>query len=102
GGQGVYVVIDLHRYRAPKQEHADFWREFATRYQDHPAVLFELMNEPHDVSWDVWRNGGPVTDQKKVEANKKAEAPLAENDQRLVAFNSVGMQGLLDAVRETG
>lgn len=102
GGQGVYVVIDLHRYRAPKQEHADFWRAFATKYKDHPAVLFELMNEPHDVSWDVWRNGGPVSDQKKVEANRKADQPLAENDEKLVAFHSIGMQGLLDVVRETG
>ncbi len=102
GGQGVYVIIDLHRYRAPRQEDADFWRQFAEKYKNHPAVIFELLNEPHDVSWEVWKNGGPVSDQKKVEANRKSDAPLAENDERLVAFHSVGMQGLLDAVRETG
>ena len=25
-------------------------------------ILFELYNEPHDVSWAIWRNGGGVSD----------------------------------------
>jgi hypothetical protein len=93
---GVYTVIDLHRYRAPTEVHARFWREFATKYKNHPAVLFELLNEPHDISWDVWKNGGFVSTEK---TNSDA---LTENKEKLKGFESIGMQALLDAVRGTG
>jgi endoglucanase len=120
---GVYLVIDLHEYRAPQPKHVAFWTDVAGRYKNHPAVLFELLNEPHDISWEVWRNGGPVTDKKKApaaaadkkaadakagdagkpgEADKRGDVVVAENDQPVVAFQSVGMQKLLDAVRATG
>jgi aryl-phospho-beta-D-glucosidase BglC (GH1 family) len=49
--RGAYVVLDLHRFRAPKAEHATFWKDAAARYKDHPAVLFELFNEPHGIDW---------------------------------------------------
>src|SRR5690606_551085 len=80
---GAYLVIDLHRYRAPEQVHADFWKEVAEKYKNHPAVLFDLLNEPHDITWEIWRDGGPVKDQKKVAANRKADEPLPENDASL-------------------
>lgn len=97
GTHGVYVVIDLHRYRAPKQEHDDFWKAFAEKYQDHPVVLFDIYNEPHDVSWEVWRNGGFASTAK----NQDTDA-LVENQQQLEGYESVGMQGLVDTVRATG
>ncbi len=97
--RGAYLVIDLHRFRAPKQVHADFWKDCAARYKDHPAVMFDVFNEPHGISWEVWRNGGFVAQQGKhdesaflSEAEKKANS----------GFESVGMQGLVDAVRSTG
>ncbi len=93
---GAYTVIDLHRYRAPRAEHAKFWREVATKYKNHPAVLFELINEPHDISWEVWKNGGFVS------TDKRSTDALAENDQKLEGFESIGMQALLDSVREVG
>jgi endoglucanase len=95
-GRGAYIVLDLHAYRAPQAVHAEFWREVAARYKDHPAVLFELMNEPHDISWEVWKTGGPVTDE------KQGSDVVAENKQELVRFPSIGMQGLVDVIRETG
>ena len=27
--RGAYLVLDLHRYRAPTEEHAAFWRDLA-------------------------------------------------------------------------
>lgn len=97
--RGAYIVIDLHRYRAPKQEHADFWKEFAARYKDHPAVLFDLLNEPHGISWKVWRDGGFVGDKEGVDES----AFLTEDEKKKnQGFESVGMQGLVDAVRSTG
>jgi len=97
--RGAYIVIDLHRYRAPKQEHADFWKEFATKYKDHPAVLFDLMNEPHGISWEVWRNGGFVGQKSGTDES----AFLSEEEKKKnQGFESIGMQGLVDAVRSTG
>lgn len=97
--RGAYIVIDLHRYRAPKQEHADFWKEFAALYKDHPAVLFDVMNEPHGISWEVWRNGGFVGTKEGADES----AFLTEEEKKKnMGFESVGMQGLVDAVRSTG
>ena len=35
--------------------------QVSQRYANNPLVLFELYNEPHDVSWDIWRNGGSAS-----------------------------------------
>jgi hypothetical protein len=92
---GVYLVLDLHVFRAATEKHAAFWREIAPRYKNHPAVLFELLNEPHDISWDVWRDGGLVTDKKKGDA-------ATENKEKLTTFTALGMQQLVDVVRQSG
>lgn len=86
--RGAYVALDLHRFGAPLPEHVAFWKDAATRYKNHPAVLFELFNEPHSLSWKLWRDGGGLTDPKKP----------AE----LTGEVTPGMQGLVDAVRSTG
>jgi hypothetical protein len=97
--RGAYVVIDLHRFRAPKQVHADFWKDFAAVYKDHPAVLFDLFNEPHGISWEVWRNGGFVGEKTGTDES----AFLTEEEKKKnQGFESVGMQGLVDAARSTG
>ncbi len=97
--RGAYVVIDLHRYRAPKQEHADFWQDCASAYKDHPAVLFDLLNEPHGIGWDVWRNGGFVGTKSGTDESAFLTVDEKKENQ---GFESVGMQGLVDAVRSTG
>lgn len=99
-GKGVYVVIDLHWSNAgvwgkymqqknmPDPHSLAFWQDVAKRYANHPAVLFDLYNEPRNVTWEVWRNGGEVTEK-------------ADNGDAL-AYRTPGMQGLVDAVRATG
>ncbi|MCL1888209.1 MAG: glycoside hydrolase family 5 protein [Kiritimatiellaeota bacterium] len=82
--QGCYVMLDLHGFGAPSREHAAFWADAAKRYANHPAVLFDLFNEPHGTTWKVWRDGGAFTDGDGVE------------------HTSLGMQKLLDTVRATG
>lgn len=86
--RGAYVALDLHRFGAPKREHLEFWQDAAVRYRNHPAVLLELFNEPHGLSWKLWRDGGPLTDPQKPE--------------ELTGEVTTGMQALLDAVRATG
>ncbi len=97
--RGAYVAIDLHRFRAPKRGHADFWKDFAKQYANHPAVLFDIFNEPHGISWDVWKRGGFVGNKEGTDES----AFLNDEEKRKNAgFESVGMQGLVDAVRSTG
>lgn len=95
--KGAWVVIDLHEYRAPEQKHADFWRDVGTRYANQPGVLFGLLNEPHDISWKVWRDGGWVTDKPKAKAGV-----AAENAEPVKKGVSVGMQRLVEVVRKAG
>jgi hypothetical protein len=99
--QGCYVMLDLHWSDAgewgkhigqrvmPDRNSVTFWKAIAAVYKNHPAVLFDLFNEPHDVSWDVWLNGGKV-----MERDRRTGTELT--------FEAVGMQALLNAVRETG
>jgi hypothetical protein len=86
--RGAYVALDLHRFGFPRPEHVLFWKDAATRFRNHPAVLFELFNEPHDISWKLWRDGGNLTDSK--------------NKDELTGEATCGMQALLEAVRATG
>lgn len=95
--RGAYIVIDLHKFRAPTEDDVTFWKDVATRYKNHPAVIFELFNEPHDITWEVWRDGGTVTD--KVAPK---EGVAKENEVALKTFKAVGMQELVDIVRATG
>ena len=105
--QRVYIVLDLHwsncgkwvneggrlgQHVMPDVQSAEFWRDAATRYKNRPHVIFCLYNEPHDVSWEAWRNGGTVTD---VPSRQ-------ERDQTRVTYEAVGMQKLYDIVRATG
>ncbi len=95
--KNCYVLLDLHwsdagqwgqnvgQHKMPDSNSVVFWKDFAKRYANHPAVLFDLYNEPHSVSWDVWKNGGQVEDQGKG-----------------VTYRSPGMQALLDTVRSAG
>lgn len=99
--RGAYALLDLHRFRAPKQEHAEFWKDAAAKFKDHPAVLFDLFNEPHGMKWEVWRDGGFVPD-KETPADEDAFLTAEEKSKAAKGFQSVGMQGLLNAARETG
>lgn len=90
---GLDVILDLHwsdrgdlsnptpgQQRMPDANSVTFWREVAARWKDDGRVIFELYNEPHDVPWTVWRDGGPSGD----------------------GFTAAGMQQLYDAVRSVG
>ncbi len=101
--RGAYVVLDLHRFRAPKDEHITFWKDAAKTYSNHPAVLFDLFNEPHGISWDIWRNGGFVAE-KTQPANADENAFISPEEKAKAAqgFQSPGMQRMVEAVRGTG
>jgi len=95
--KNCYVLLDLHwsnagkwgqnvgQHKMPDANSVTFWKDLGKRYANHPAVLFDLYNETHSVSWDIWKNGGLVEDQSKG-----------------VVYQSPGMQKLLNTVRSTG
>jgi hypothetical protein len=66
-----------------------FWQAVAARFRTNPLVAFDLFNEPHDISDEVWRNGGRVVYGRTMTGQQKS-------------FTAVGMQALYDAVRSTG
>lgn len=97
--RGAYILLDLHwsdmgewgdsidQHALPDAHSLEFWKAVSARYANRPAVLFDLYNEPIEAGWDVWRNGGPVTETYKGKAR---------------TYRAVGLQQLLDAVRESG
>jgi endoglucanase len=94
--RGMVALLELHsntRHRclpAGQQRMADypgsveFWRSVAARYRGNSLVAFDLYNEPHDITWAQWRNGGATIDADGV------------------PWTMAGMQQLYDAVRSTG
>lgn len=91
----AYLILDLHHYRAPTEESLKFWQDAAARYKNRPSVIFDLLNEPHGISWEIWRNGGVVDEKAKSDAPK-------ENNEKQTTFTTLGMQKLVDTIRETG
>jgi hypothetical protein len=88
---GINPVLELH-LSAPGDELADaqrpmpdadhspaFWRSVTHRFGADQAVIFDLFNEPHDVTWSCWRDGCQIDD-----------------------WRAVGMQRLVDVVRRAG
>lgn len=96
--RGAYVALDLHSFGAPKERHAAFWKDVAERYKNNPAVFFELFNEPHSISWKIWRDGGDLNSPD----NKNTDVNPAENKEKQEGAATVGMQALVDSVRATG
>lgn len=92
-GQGMVADIALfnttegstcpsYDFKLPKMDDTfsiNFWQDAAARYKDNPLVVFEPVNEPHDVSGDIWRNGGTVD-----------------------GWQAVGLQQLYNTIRSTG
>jgi endoglucanase len=101
--QGCYIILDLHwsdcnewgtnigQHSMPDSNSVAFWTDFAPVYANNPAVLFDLYNEPHNVTWDEWLKGGRITDT----PNGRRAGPGK-------TYDAVGMQQMLDTVRATG
>jgi endoglucanase len=66
--RGGYVLLDPHNYaryyntnvigspRLPISTFTNFWGRLAAVFRNHPQVIFGLMNEPHDMSTQIWRD----------------------------------------------
>ena len=87
-GLNCYVILDLHwndggvwgqhigQHKMPDDRSLEFWKAAAAAYAGQSNVLLGLYNEPHDVPWQIWHDGGQVS-----EADKKA-ARASRNTRR--------------------
>ncbi|PMD25981.1 glycoside hydrolase family 5 protein [Hyaloscypha hepaticicola] len=77
---GAYCMIDIHNFARwnggiigqggpTDAQFADLWTQLATKYADNAFVMFELMNEPHDIDLTAW----VASCQQAVAAIRKAE-----------------------------
>ena len=50
---GIYVIVDWHDHNAHNHldESVEFFTEIATLYGEYPNVIYEIYNEPMQVSW---------------------------------------------------
>ncbi len=107
--RGMYAILDLHwsdvggrspcdggcrsgQQPMPDADSARFWAEVARRYANQPGVIFDLYNEPHDVPWRCWRDGGCTV---------RSSLPDPATGEP-VLYTAVGMQQLYDVVRAQG
>ena len=103
---GLTVILDLHAsdrgnaaydtvpdvQQLPDEKHSlPFWRDLANTFKGDGGVVFELYNEPHDITWDMWLNGGDIPT-----GPAWAGGPVRHG------YKAVGMQQLYDAVRAAG
>lgn len=84
---GLVVIVDLHwtgtatelareqRPMARAGRSVEFWQSVAGVFRNRDGILFDVFNEPHDISWECWRDG---------------------------CDEYAGMQDLVDAIRSTG
>ena len=99
----TYVWLDLHwsngniwgeyigQHVMPDSNSLVFWKDVAQAYKNHPAVLFGLYNEPYGISWDIWRDGGELT-----------EYYDRNGEDTYIDYYAVGHQQLYDEIRALG
>ncbi|GEM_PF-2986200 len=95
----ISVIVNLHfngdgNTKATEQQpmsdraHSnDFWTSIANTFKDNSSVLFEPYNEPHDISWSCWKDGGC-----SVKGSRSGDGN----------FIVAGMQEMTNAIRATG
>ncbi len=90
--QGLVSILDLQwsgpgsqaatngRSMADLDHSVAFWSSVANVFRQSDHVLFDLFNEPHDISWSCWKNGCTTPQ----------------------GWKTAGMQQLVSAVRQAG
>jgi endoglucanase len=101
---GFFVILSLQwlsidgadDFTPPMADAANapsFWTSVAGAFKPNHDVLFDLYNEPFDVSWSCWRDGCQVPAGSGGGGGGSSSWP---------AYAAAGMQQLVSAVRATG
>ncbi len=78
----------------PDADSVTFWQQVATIYGSYSNVLFELFNEPHPSQWSCWAAACTMTNDNGYSDDCHCAKTLS--------YASVGIQALVNAVRNTG
>jgi hypothetical protein len=101
---GKYILLDLHwsnagewgenigQHYMPDENSLEFWIDVAEKYSNNSAVLFGLYNEPHDITWKVWRDGGTVNETEN----------RGKPDEKKFTYNTPGHQKIVNEIRALG
>ena len=110
---GLDVILDLHvsdrgdpdynyeftgddLQQMPDREHSlPFWQDLAELYKNDGGVIFELYNEPHEVTPQMWLNGGTIPGGSRYPGDTDPASYFK-------SYQAVGMQELYNAVRAKG
>jgi endoglucanase len=90
GGQSLEAGAP---WAMPDADSVTFWQQVAGIYKGYSNVLFELFNEPHPQQWSCWASPCTLTDS---EYSNDCHCVKA------LTFQSVGLQALVDTVRNSG
>ncbi|AKU98191.1 Endoglucanase [Labilithrix luteola] len=63
--KGAHVILNPHNFARyygktvgsasmPSSVFADLWKRLATKYAGNPNIMFNLVNEPHDIPMNEW------------------------------------------------
>jgi hypothetical protein len=101
--RGAIALLDLHtvapkcvqigRHTMPDQGAVDFWKDASVHYAGNPLVAFELYNEPHYVTQDVWLNG--TADESVTDCDPHAGATHKASDVDPVVSSTVQRAGII-------
>jgi len=78
----------------PDADSVTFWQQVATIYGGYSNVLFELFNEPHPQLWSCWASACTIANDNGYSDDCHCV--------KTFTYASVGMQALVNAVRNTG
>jgi endoglucanase len=102
---GMNVVLELHwsapgtelalgQQKMPDFDHSpSFWRTVAKAFGSDTAILFDLYNEPHDISWSCWRNGCMVDGWRAVGMQKLVSTVRATGAKNILMVGGIGWAG---------
>ncbi len=48
----MYVIVDWHSHNIRLKEANDFFSLVAEKYKDYPNIIYEIFNEPENISWN--------------------------------------------------
>ncbi|KYR02625.1 galactose-binding domain-containing protein [Tieghemostelium lacteum] len=95
------VILDLHwsddgdlnitqsgQKKMADRNSVEFWREISSMYSNDSNIIFELYNEPQNIPWRVWMNGGTVDGVEYI-GMQELYKTIRENADNVVIVNGI-------------
>lgn len=92
--EDIYIIIDWHAHHAEKHTQAavDFFADIARKYGQYPHLIYEIYNEPLDLSWE---------ETLKPYARKVIQAIRAEDPDNVILMGTPNWSQDVDLVAQS-